>query len=89
LRSCLIVRIYSIIALPYNALLSGEKLLAKMRGTKLANCLASVWIACYALVVITTSITIYIKFSGSPTVELKNSHSVRHTKQWILSHLND
>ena len=28
-----------------NALLSGDKLLAKMRGTKLANCLASVWIA--------------------------------------------
>jgi hypothetical protein len=29
-RSCLIVRIYSIIALPYNATLSGKKLLAKM-----------------------------------------------------------
>jgi hypothetical protein len=37
----------------------------------------------------TTNNAIYIRFRGSPTVALKNSHAVRHTKPWILSHLNN
>jgi len=59
-----------------------------VRGTSAANCNFSVWAPCYALVVITTNNAIYIRFRGSPTVEVKYSHAARHTKPWILTHLN-